>query len=222
MVFDISSIKFDEPLMYSPSVTKEGHWTFRDEATCIIQTQNVGTILWTINPDFETDFRSGPNFLNPLIPKKSPDKFGICWAIHDAAYSGFLSRKSADWLLHDMLLFFDLGKVKSAMVYMAVDLFGNSYYKENGQKDDKISMTCIDIDVNALSIKTLSNKDAINQLNNIDKIVNLDLDNKLDLPDKKSFIFSPEEKSELEKILQENKNIPGIKEIQTNLSDYIK
>lgn len=95
----------------------------------LIKSQNIpGIIKIRIEAGYFTDFRSGSNLLNPIIPKIGNLLIMYAWLVHDINYHGFLSRKYADLLLREMLEYAGMGKIKRNAVYYAVRAFGGSHY----------------------------------------------------------------------------------------------
>lgn len=102
-------------------------WSVESYAEISVKTK-YGTLLYKLRIGYQTDFRSGSSFINPIIPKIGDQKIALCWVIHDINYHGFISRSWADELLRDMLIEAGMSEWKANAAYASVRMFGGSHY----------------------------------------------------------------------------------------------
>ncbi len=73
-------------------LSSNGKWKITSPITCSLQTKSMGEFTYKIKTGYETDFRSGPGWCEPIMQKCGIPKIGnnidpqlpICWLIHDA------------------------------------------------------------------------------------------------------------------------------------------
>ena len=94
-----------------------------------------GTLHYTIKPGFVTNGRSGPEFIDAIVPHFGNCKTLDCWIVHDMNYYELISKDLADEILKHMLIIADLGELKSDLVWAAVQMFGKSSYGINSDED---------------------------------------------------------------------------------------
>lgn len=112
---------------------KVGHnqWALQEDFSVRLS-EHCHSIDITIPKGFLTDFRSGPDFINFIVPK-----FGMWFVIHDYLYQkGLVSRYRSDmeqhyWMKKEKVPFFDRVKIT-----IGVRLFGQKYwdyYRSGGE-----------------------------------------------------------------------------------------
>lgn len=67
---------------------------------------------FTLAPGFVTNFRSGTDLINPIIPRQGMEDKTVCYVLHDALYTWvgnqhLTTKEFADDLLKEMLTFTD-------------------------------------------------------------------------------------------------------------------
>lgn len=100
---------------------------------------DVGVFRYRIRPGFVTNFRSGAPLVDSFIDQCGDRLHQACWIVHDANYTPCINkcfkhavdRKTADDLLHAMLLYAGESKFKAGIVWSAVRLFGRSAYEDD-------------------------------------------------------------------------------------------
>lgn len=93
-------------------VTDEGVWRLRNKAGWI------------------TDLRSGTSAINYIIPKWGNEKYNATIALHDTAFSGWMSFELANELLYQgMILSGQIGSFRAGLAKNMVSLFGRSGYR---------------------------------------------------------------------------------------------
>lgn len=109
------------------------------EDTKISVCTDEGVFEYKIGAGFVTNFRSGAPLVDWFIDQLGNNLHQVCWLVHDANYTPCInkcyehavSRKTADDLLHAMLLFADEKRWKANLIWSAVRLFGESAYKDD-------------------------------------------------------------------------------------------
>lgn len=105
-----------------------------------------GTFCYKFKPGFITNFRSGGLFVDRFVDQIGASlNIQVSWLCHDAGYTPCaacegehpISKKLADTLLKEMLLFSGMPSWKASLVYTSVKWFGKSAYEE----DDKLTAT---------------------------------------------------------------------------------
>jgi len=117
---------------------------------CLIQKWKREKYKYTIHAAYETDFRSGPRWLEDLgIPKIGNTKIAASWLLHDINYSGYVTRKEADNLLYCMLLAGGLGNINAQLVFHGVRIFGgfNYYHKASNKVELEVIHPGIDLEL---------------------------------------------------------------------------
>lgn len=94
-----------------------------------------GVLRYTMVSGFPTNMRSGSHAIDILVPKFTGNNlYNAALLCHDAAYttpSNILSRELADELLYQMaILSCELGKVRAAIMWRSLRMFGNGAYEE--------------------------------------------------------------------------------------------
>ena len=100
---------------------------------------DIGVFRYKIRPPFVTNFRSGSPMADRFIDQFGDILHQAAWIVHDANYTPCINkcfehavdRKTADDLLHAMLLYAGESKFKADMVWCAVRLFGRSAYEDD-------------------------------------------------------------------------------------------
>lgn len=99
---------------------------------------DVGVFRYDIKPGFVTNFRSGAPIVDSFIDQCGDTLHQACWIVHDANYTPCINkcehavdRKTADDLLHAMLLYAGESKFKADVVWGAVRVFGGSAYEDD-------------------------------------------------------------------------------------------
>lgn len=132
----ISTITYTpKPIQYSEP-DGDDFYTITEDIKCIIHTERRGELLYSLLSGFRTNFRSGPEIVDLIAPKTGESDVAISWAIHDANYSGLISRKFADILLYRMLSETTLEPWQCEAVYIGVFLLGSIFYQKDGSQDN--------------------------------------------------------------------------------------
>ena len=100
-----------------------------------------GTLVFDFDPGFVTNFRSGGPVVDKFVDQVGDGQKALCYLIHDAMYTpceylGYdqpVSRKVADVILRDSLIWAGMPKWKANIVYMAVRMFGGPAYNNDDE-----------------------------------------------------------------------------------------
>ncbi len=122
-------VLFDENEFRYEQIGVEKKWQIISDFTTTIS-MGKETYTYGIGTGFETDFRSGPDWLNFIADKIGESPIAMSWLIHDINYEGYLSRMRADKLLFYMLLNGGLSQVSSQVIYIGLQVFGSFNYKD--------------------------------------------------------------------------------------------
>ncbi len=131
--------------------TKYGMWEVNSHIECKVSLNpndklnynKLDELVYNIAIGYKTNFRSGPNLLNIIIPKIGYKKNGlyghmpICWLIHDINYEGYISQNAADVILYEMLKETRLSRWRCWLVYTFLNWVGHCNYKK-GKSNPKI------------------------------------------------------------------------------------
>ena len=98
-----------------------------------------GTFSFCFKAGFVTNFRSGGVGVDLFVDQVGDEKKALCYLVHDAIYTPCaalgmehpLSRIRGDQLLRAALLYAKMHRLKAALVYNSVRLFGHSAYWED-------------------------------------------------------------------------------------------
>ena len=121
-------------------VTPLGNRYFRFQF-CTIR---VNQHFYIVREGFVSNFRSGPQ-CDRILDQIGDDLTQTAYLVHDLNYNKdmdgnhAMSRKEADNLLYDMLVYAGMGKFKARLVWLSVRLFGGSAYKSS---DDYTANNC--------------------------------------------------------------------------------
>lgn len=117
------------PCPFDHGEEDRGIWKIMHKVICCIKLRNE-ELKYTVNPGFRTNYRSGPDWLEKVIEKIGSPMLAISWLVHDINYEGYLSRKQADALLYEMLLYTGKSSRIAELVYIVLRLFGRFNYEE--------------------------------------------------------------------------------------------
>lgn len=100
---------------------------------------DVGNFVFKFKAGFVTNFRSGGVGVDLFVDQVGDEKKALCYLVHDAIYTPCamlgmehpVSRIRGDQLLRAALLYAGMHKLKAAVVYNSVRLFGHSAYWED-------------------------------------------------------------------------------------------
>jgi len=105
---------------------------------------NDGTLCYTMLPGFLTNMRSGSHCIDAIIPKfTGNNSYNLALLCHDFAYTRssdgehyIRDRKLADEILRQMVILSgELGKIRAAIMYRALRLFGEAAYESRNTGD---------------------------------------------------------------------------------------
>jgi len=104
---------------------------------------NEGTLVYTMEPGFPTNMRSGSHCIDWLIPKfTGNNKYNLAILCHDFAYTknrdggNYLSRELADELLRQMVIMSgELGTFRAGIMHKALRLGGGAAYECENKGD---------------------------------------------------------------------------------------
>jgi len=103
---------------------------------CTIKEKGKDKYIYVVKEGFKTNFRSGPDWLDPHITPIGELAIAISWLIHDVNYEGYLgSRKKSDKLLFQMLEAGNFDPIINEVVYIGLRLFGGKYYSTSSNND---------------------------------------------------------------------------------------
>lgn len=105
-------------------------WQMTSDITTSITIDKRETYTYDIKTGFETNFRSGPRWLNAIADKIGKPPIAMSWLIHDVNYEGYLSRRRADSLLCAMLAKGGLGSLTNEMIFVGLQAFGGFNYDD--------------------------------------------------------------------------------------------
>lgn len=124
-------------------LTIAGDRYFRIEKPIEIEvTTNRLKILYSLEPGYVTDFRSGGPLIDFFIKQFGTDLMQAAYICHDIAYTPLftedgtrvhvINKRFADSLLEQMLVYAQVQKWKAKIVHFVLYLFGRkSYVKDN-------------------------------------------------------------------------------------------
>lgn len=128
VVFDFDKFEYKE-------IEKDAKWRVTSDITTTIILDDRETFIYDIKDGFETNFRSGPRWLDAIVDRIGEPPIAMSWLIHDANYEGYLSRSKADKLLFYMLLEAGVENTPSQIIYIGLQIFGGFNY---GNKRDNL------------------------------------------------------------------------------------
>jgi len=105
------------------------HWKLTADYTIEMVTDE-GTYKFVLTAGWITDFRSGSSLIDVWVPKRGNREYTASVLVHDACYSGWVSKKVADELLRQGMILSGISKWKANLAYKAVDVFGSSAYND--------------------------------------------------------------------------------------------
>lgn len=123
VLFDTNGFQYEK-------IGQEKKWRMASDFTTTITVDKQEAYTYGIQKGFETNFRSGPDWLNFIADKIGEPPIAMSWLIHDVNYEGYLSRSRADKLLFYMLLDAGLGNVASQTIYIGLQIFGSFRYAD--------------------------------------------------------------------------------------------
>ena len=106
----------------------EDLWKIAQDVSCQLKIDNR-YFTYTLRKGFETNYRSGPRWIDEFAPKIGPPKIQVSWMIHDANYEGYLTQLEADNLLFHMLISGKLEMSNARFIYLGLRIFGVFKYK---------------------------------------------------------------------------------------------
>ena len=108
------------------------YWTLRDGYSARFITDG-GTYHLRLKAGWVTDKRSGSGLLDWCAPKDGNNVYQACVFAHDASYSGWLDKPTADELfVHQGFSYSaECGTRQAQLSYDAVSLFGSAYNLED-------------------------------------------------------------------------------------------
>ncbi len=119
------------PEQISKEKINDTMWKITKPIDCNIVLNENEHLKYTILAGFETNFRTGPTWLESIAPKIGEPPMAMSWMIHDANYEGYLnSRKVADQLLYYMLRYAQHPPLKCRLIYIGLQLFGQFNYSD--------------------------------------------------------------------------------------------
>jgi hypothetical protein len=87
-----------------------------------------GVFKLDLFPGWITDYRSGSSIVDAIVPKKGNEKYNATIFMHDACYSGHLSKKLADFFLLEGMKMAGIASWRAQLAYEAVRIAGASSY----------------------------------------------------------------------------------------------
>ncbi|MBW1616364.1 MAG: hypothetical protein JRJ49_07515 [Deltaproteobacteria bacterium] len=119
-----------KPILFAPSGEKK--WKITSPVKCILEIESMGKLIYNIKSGYETNFRSGPDWLDPIIPNIEDSDIQICWLIHDINYDVCIdSKDEADQILLSMLRKTRLASLLAIITKITVDIGGGGNYNPN-------------------------------------------------------------------------------------------
>ena len=109
--------------------------------TLVTVETDEGNLVFKFMPGFVTNFRSGGRLVDGFVDQIGDEKKALCYLVHDAMYTPCsrlngehpVSRALADDVLRAGLVWAGMSKIKAAIVYSSVRVFGSSAFEDDDE-----------------------------------------------------------------------------------------